>query len=230
VIGSFNNWEAWIHKMKPIGSSGIWELFVPGIARGRFSINLRSRGRTVSGRRSPTRTLFMPRCARAPPPLCCDLSRYEWNDAAWMEQRAKTKWQQNPVSVYEVHLGSWKRNVEEGGRWLTYAEMADDLIPYVKELGYTHIELLPIAEHPFDGSWGYQTGGYYAPTSRFGSPDDFRFFVDRCHQAGIGVILDWVPAHFPKDAHGLGYFDGTHLYEHADAAAGRTHGLGHVHF
>jgi 1,4-alpha-glucan branching enzyme len=155
---------------------------------------------------------------------------YEWKDADWMDRRGKANWLEKPVSVYEVHLGSWRRVPEEGNRWLTYRELADTLLPHVKQCGFTHIELLPISEHPFDGSWGYQTIGYFAPTSRFGSPDDFKYFVDRCHQEGIGVILDWVPAHFPKDGHGLAYFDGTHLYEHADPRMGEHRDWGTLIF
>ena len=149
-----------------------------------------------------------------------DIEAYEWQDAEWMAARDKRNWLEEPISVYEVHLGSWRRKPDEDGRMQTYAELADTLIPYGKKMGYTHIELMPISEHPFDGSWGYQTIGYYSPTSRFGTPDDFKAFVDRCHQEGIGVIVDWVPAHFPKDGHGLAYFDGTHLYEHADPRMG----------
>ena len=219
VIGSFNNWEAWIHKMTPIGQSGIWELFIPGVKEGdQYKFEIKGKDGFWAQKSDPYAfsAELRPRTAS----VVYDLGKYQWNDSSWMEQRAQAKWHEKPISVYEVHLGSWKRNVEQGNRWLTYRELADQLISYVKELGYTHIELMPIAEHPFDGSWGYQTAGYYAPTSRFGSPDDFRHFVDCCHAAGIGIILDWVPAHFPKDAHGLGYFDGTHLYEHADPRMG----------
>jgi 1,4-alpha-glucan branching enzyme len=219
VIGSFNNWEAWIHPMKLIGNSGVWELFIPGVKEGdQYKFEIKGPHGFWAQKADPYAfsAEVRPRTAS----VVCDLGRYQWNDAAWINQRGQTKWHEKPISVYEAHLGSWKRNVEEGNRWLTYRELAEQMIPYVKEMGYTHIELMPIAEHPFDGSWGYQTGGYFAPTSRFGTPDDFRHFVDRCHQEGIGVILDWVPAHFPKDAHGLGYFDGTHLYEHADPRMG----------
>ena len=219
VIGSFNNWEAWIHPMKHIGNSGIWELFIPGVKEGdQYKYEIKGPHGFWAQKADPYAFAaeVRPRTAS----VVCDLSRYQWSDTAWIERRGQTKWHEKPISVYEAHLGSWKRKVEEGSRWLTYRELAEQLIPYVKELGYTHIELMPVAEHPFDGSWGYQTGGYYAPTSRFGTPDDFRYFVDRCHQEDIGVILDWVPAHFPKDAHGLGYFDGTHLYEHSDPRQG----------
>jgi 1,4-alpha-glucan branching enzyme len=149
-----------------------------------------------------------------------NIDNYEWKDAEWMTARAARDWQHAPMAVYELHAGSWRRKTSEGNRWLTYRELAEELIPYVKRLGYTHIELLPIMEHPFDGSWGYQTVGYYAVTPRYGSPADFMFFVDCCHREGIGVFLDWTPAHFPRDAHGLSFFDGTHLYEHADPRRG----------
>ena len=144
--------------------------------------------------------------------------KYRWNDAAWMEARPKQDILKSPVAIYEVHLESWLRAPH--GQTLSYRDLAVKLVEYVKQMGYTHIELLPVMEHPFSGSWGYQVIGYYAPTSRFGTPDDFQYFVDACHQAGIGVLVDWVPAHFPKDAHGLGFFDGTALYEHADARKG----------
>src|SRR5204863_2191959 len=152
--------------------------------------------------------------------VVADLQNYSWNDSDWLAAREKKNWLNSPISVYEVHLGSWRRVPEDADRWLTYRELADQLIPYVKGLGYTHIELLPIMEHPFDGSWGYQTLGYFAVTSRYGTPAEFMEFVDRCHQAGIGVLLDWTPAHFPRDTHGLGQFDGTHLYEHSDPRQG----------
>ena len=149
------------------------------------------------------------------------LDGYGWNDNDWMHARGKRDWLAEPISVYEVHLGSWRRIPEDNNRWLTYREIADHLIPYVRQMGYTHIELMPVMEHPFDGSWGYQTVGYFAATSRYGTPADFMYLVDRCHQENIGVILDWTPAHFPADAHGLAEFDGTHLYEHADPRQGR---------
>jgi len=219
VIGSFNKWEAWVHEMKRIKDSGIWERFVPGAKIGdTYKFEIKGENGFWAQKSDPYafESELRPNTAS----VVCDLGNYEWNDAGWIKNRENTDWQKSPVSVYELHPGSWKRIPEEDNRWLTYRELADELIPYVKEMGHTHIELLPITEHPFDGSWGYQATGYYAPTSRFGSPDDFRFFVDRCHQEGLGVILDWVPAHFPKDAHGLGYFDGTHLYEHADPRQG----------
>ncbi|MFA5688960.1 MAG: 1,4-alpha-glucan branching protein GlgB [Kiritimatiellales bacterium] len=217
VIGSFNNWEAWVHRMTRIKNSGIWEIFIPGVQEGdQYKFEIKGPNGFWAQKADPFAVYaeLRPRTAS----IVYDLERYQWNDSEWEQRRAQTNWHQKPISVYEVHLGSWKR--ADGWRWLTYHELADQLIPYVKEMGYTHIELMPVAEHPFDGSWGYQAGSYFAPTSRFGTPDDFRFFIDRCHQENIGVILDWVPAHFPKDAHGLGYFDGTHLYEHADPRQG----------
>lgn len=227
VIGSFNNWEAWIHPMKRVGNSGIWERFIPGAQEGdQYKYEIQGPNGFWAQKADPYAFAaeVRPRTAS----IVYNLSRYSWKDSQWMDQRAQAKWHEKPISVYEVHLGSWKR--KDGSHWLTYRELAEQLIPYVKELGYTHIELMPIAEHPFDGSWGYQTGGYYAPTSRFGSPDDFRYFVDRCHQENIGVILDWVPAHFPKDAHGIGYFDGTHLYEHSDSRQGEHRDWGTLIF
>src|SRR5581483_4937835 len=169
------------------------------------------------------------------PPLSAsivrDISTYEWRDAAWMGTRAGLgAWFDRPMTVYEVHLGSWARVPEEGNRFLTYRELAQRLIPYVKETGFTHIELLPVMEHPFSGSWGYQVLGFFAPTSRFGPPEDFKYFVDACHQAGLGVILDWVPGHFPKDAHGLAHFDGTALYEHSDPRQGEHQDWGTLIF
>ncbi len=150
-----------------------------------------------------------------------ELEGYKWRDADWMVARRQRDGLDAPISVYEVHLGSWRRNTEEGNRWLTYRELAGQLIPYAKRMGYTHIELMPIMEYPYDASWGYQTVGYFAATSRYGTPHDLMYFVDRAHQEGIGVLLDWTPAHFPADAHGLAEFDGTHLYEHADPRQGR---------
>jgi 1,4-alpha-glucan branching enzyme len=162
--------------------------------------------------------------------LVYDLERYSWNDGAWMESRRTRDWPRSPISIYEVHLGSWRRKADEENRHLSYLELTETLLPYVLEMGYTHIELLPVAEHPFEGSWGYQVTNYYAPTSRFGTPDEFRRFVDKCHQAGLGVILDWVPAHFPKDSHALAEFDGTDLYEHMDPRQGEQQDWGTLIF
>jgi len=221
VIGDFNRWDGRVYPMQTLGSSGIWVLFLPGLKLGDlYKFEIRGQGGYLSHKADPYAFAgeLRPRTASR----VWDVHAYDWNDQNWMKQRHDQEDPLNqPISVYECHLGSWKRILDEDGeRFLTYRELADDLIPYVKGLGFTHIELMPITEHPFDGSWGYQTLGYYAVTSRFGSPDDFKFFVDRCHQEGIGVILDWVPAHFPKDPHGLAYFDGSHLYEHADPRKG----------
>ncbi len=220
VIGDFNGWNADTHPMSSIGQSGIWETFVPGIGEGSlYKFEIRSRfGRNVAQKADPFAFYFELRPKSAS--IVYDINGYAWRDGEWMEKRPRTNLLESPVAMYEVHLGSWMRVPEEGGRWLTYRELADKLIPYVKEMGYTHIELLPVTEHPLDASWGYQTLGYFAPTSRYGSPKDFMRFVDRCHQEDIGVILDWVPAHFPADGHGLGFFDGTCLYEHEDSRKG----------
>ncbi|HUI76059.1 MAG TPA: 1,4-alpha-glucan branching protein GlgB [Candidatus Acidoferrum sp.] len=220
IVGDFNAWDGRIHAMRPRGSSGIWELFLPELREGaiyKFEI-IGPSGNILPLKADPYafRSELRPNTGS----VVANLDTYEWNDSGWMSSRPQRNWLESPLSVYEVHLGSWRRVPEENERWLTYRELADQLIPYVKEMGYSHIELLPIMEHPFDGSWGYQTLGYFAATSRFGSPTEFMDFVDRCHQAGIGVILDWTPAHFPRDAHGLAQFDGTHLYEHADPRQG----------
>jgi 1,4-alpha-glucan branching enzyme len=220
VVGNFNHWDGRSHPMRIRGESGIWEIFVPGLTEGevyKYEIRARETGELLM-KSDPFAFRF------EPPPrtgsIVCRIDGYSWGDADWMTARAARNWLESPVAVYEVHLGSWMRKTEEGNRYLSYLELADRLVPYVVDMGYTHIELLPVSEHPFDGSWGYQTLGYFAPTARFGAPADFMAFVDRCHQAGIAVILDWVPAHFPKDAHGLSRFDGTHLYEHADPRKG----------
>jgi len=218
VVGDFNRWDGRCHPMRSHPGCGLWELFIPDLEAGhlyKFEIRNRDTGSIVLksdpyGQRFETRPQTSSMIAAA--------SRYRWQDADWMQRRAKADWQHSPMSVYEVHLGSWQRGVE--GQFLTYRELAVMLVDHVSNLGFTHIELMPITEHPFDLSWGYQVTGYFAPTSRFGTPDDFRHFVDHCHQHGIGVILDWVPAHFPKDAHGLARFDGTALYEHEDRRLG----------
>jgi 1,4-alpha-glucan branching enzyme len=206
--------------MRNRGESGIWEIFIPGLAEGevyKYEIRARETGALFT-KSDPFAFRF------EPPPrtgsIVCRIEGHDWEDAEWLAARASRRLLESPMAVYEVHLGSWKRKAEEGNRYLTYRELADELVPYVRDMGFTHIELLPVSEHPFDGSWGYQTLGYFAPTARFGAPDDFMAFVDRCHREGIGVILDWVPAHFPKDGHGLNYFDGSHLYEHADPRKG----------
>jgi 1,4-alpha-glucan branching enzyme len=218
VVGDFNRWDGRSHPMRVRPGSGVWELFVPDLAPGsyyKFEIRNRDSGQ-VFLKSDPYGRHFELRpgtasIAEAP-------THFQWHDSDWLERRAALDWQHAPMSVYEVHLGSWQRGME--GEFLNYRELAHRLVDHVAALGFSHIELLPITEHPFDLSWGYQTTGYYAPTSRFGTPDDFRYFVDHCHRHGIGVLLDWVPAHFPKDAHGLAWFDGTPLYEHADPRRG----------
>jgi len=217
VVGDFNEWDERRHPMR-LRSGGVWELFVPGAAAGmNYKYSVRSR---VGGYRQQK---FDPYAfaGEVPPKsasVVADLSTYQWGDDEWMSARAHRNPLKEPVSIYEVHLGSWLRGPHNN--YLTYRELASKLVDYVKRLNYTHIELLPVAEHPYSGSWGYQVIGYYAPTARFGSPQDFMYFVDCCHRAGIGVIVDWVPGHFPKDAHGLAFFDGTALYEHADPRKG----------
>jgi 1,4-alpha-glucan branching enzyme len=222
VIGDFNQWDGRRHPMRPRGGSGVWEIFIPGLAQGdlyKYEIKTRYMGyMAIKSDPFAFASELRPKTAS----VVWDLNRYEWRDAEWMAARPARQSFEAPLAIYEVHLGSWMREPDSqyGHRWFTYRELAEKLVLYVKGMGYTHIELLPITEYPFDGSWGYQTVGYFAPTSRYGTPDDFRFFVDRAHQAGLGVIIDWVPAHFPKDAHGLSFFDGTHLYEHADLRKG----------
>jgi 1,4-alpha-glucan branching enzyme len=217
VVGDFNRWHGLAHPMRVRGQSGIWELFVPGIGDGeRYKFELRDKRGRLHLKADPYGNSFELRPATAS--IVTAPTDYEWGDQAWLEQRAGWDWQSAPVSVYEFHPGSWRR--DDDGNFLNYREMAHQLADYVAEMGFTHVELLPITEHPLDDSWGYQTTGYFAPTRRFGSPDDFRYFVDLLHQRGIGVILDWVPAHFPRDAHALGHFDGTALYEHADPRRG----------
>lgn len=217
VVGDFNLWDHRRHQMRKLGESGIWEIFIPGVKEGdnyKFSVT-QSDGRRVD------KTDPYGLCAELRPntaSVLVPLKRYKWKDRRWMTARKKYDVRTAPMNIYEVHLGSWMRG--EDNRFLTYTELAERLIPYVKEMGYTHLELLPIEEHPFDGSWGYQVTGYYAPTSRYGTPDMFKNFVDTCHQNGISVILDWVPAHFPKDDFALARFDGTALYEHADPRRG----------
>ncbi len=219
VIGDFNGWDNKTHLLQPRGDSGIWEGFVPGIGQGapyKFHIASHNRGYRVD-KADPValHSETPPRTAS----IVWDLA-YQWNDGEWMRQRGRRNSLQAPISIYEVHIGSWMRVPEEGDRPLTYREMAPKLAEYVQRMNFTHVEFLPVMEHPFYGSWGYQTTGYFAPTARYGSPQDFMFLVDHLHQQGIGVILDWVPSHFPSDAHGLAYFDGTHLYEHADPRQG----------
>lgn len=220
VVGNFNHWDGRFHPMRPLGASGVWELFVPGLGEGElYKYEIFDRQGHIRLKTDPYGTYF-----EAPPgnaSIVCNTRRHQWNDSAWMERRAAEAGRvDRPISVYEVHLGSWKRKLEDGNRVFGYRELAPMLADYVVDMGFTHIEVMPLAEHPFDGSWGYQVTGFFAPTHRFGSPEDFAWFVDHMHQRGIGVILDWVPAHFPRDAFALAEFDGTHLYEHADPKQG----------
>ena len=221
VVGDFNRWDGRVHPMRSLGSSGLWEIFLPGLDAGAtYKFEIRPQlGDLPFMKADPY--AFAAELRPKSGSVVASLAGYDWQDRGWLESRARRNWLAEPICIYEVHLGSWRRVAEENNRWLTYRELADQLIPYVQQMGYTHIELMPVMEHPFDGSWGYQTIGYFAPTSRHGTPADFMYFVDRCHQAGLGVILDWTPAHFPSDAHGLAEFDGTHLYEHADPKQGR---------
>ncbi len=218
VVGDFNRWDGRVHMMRTLGSTGVWELFIPGIEAGiKYKYEIRTRDGGLILKSDPFAQEM-----EAPPATASVVyeSTYEFSDGEWMENRASREHVKTPISVYEVHLGSWRRVPEDGDRPLSYRELADALGDYVADLGFTHVELLPVMEHPFTGSWGYQVSGYFAPTSRYGSPDDLRYFIDQMHRRGIGVILDWVPAHFPKDAFSLGRFDGTALYEHADPRQG----------
>jgi 1,4-alpha-glucan branching enzyme len=218
VVGDFNSWDGRLHAMRALGSSGIWELFVPGVEEGtRYKFEVRGADGQLTLRADP----FAFR-TEVPPQTASIVHRHhhEWADAGWLTERRASSPLHEPVSIYEVHLGSWRRNPLEDNRSLTYAELADELAVYVKELGFTHVELLPVMGHPFEGSWGYQVTSYFAPTPRHGSPDDFAAFVDRMHEHGIGVLLDWVPAHFPRDAWALARFDGTALFEHDDPRRG----------
>jgi len=238
VIGDFNHWDGRQHQMRK-RPNGTWELFIPELSVGtHYKYEIKNWEGHIYEKSDPYG--FYQEVRPKTASIVADIDRYEWHDQDWMEQRRNTNPLERPISVYEVHLGSWRHKAYEeparylqgegepvqvaelrpGARFMTYYELAETLIPYVKDLGFTHIELLPVAEHPFDGSWGYQVTGYYAPTSRFGPPEDFMYFVDQCHQNGIGVLIDWVPGHFPKDGHGLAFFDGTHLYEHGDPRIG----------
>ncbi|HEX9796788.1 MAG TPA: 1,4-alpha-glucan branching protein GlgB [Anaerolineales bacterium] len=219
VVGDFNEWDRGAHPLSVRSQSGIWHGFVPGVGAGQvYKYHIASK---VDGYRADKADPFA-RYSELPPrtaSLVWDME-YEWGDQAWMRSRHQHNSLEAPISVYEMHLGSWQRLPEEGNRSLSYRELAPKLIDHLGQLGVTHVEFLPVMEHPFAGSWGYQTTGYFAPTSRFGSPQDFMYLVDQLHQAGYGVILDWVPSHFPTDEHGLAFFDGTHLLEHADPRQG----------
>jgi 1,4-alpha-glucan branching enzyme len=219
VIGDFNSWDRGAHFLQPVGSTGVWAGIVPEAQKGqcyKYHIVSHQNGYAVD-KADPCAI-----CSETPPrtgSVIWDLE-YQWNDSDWMAQRADKQTLDKPMSIYEVHFASWRRVPEDGNRSLSYTEMADPLIEHVKATGFTHVEFMPIMEHPFGGSWGYQVTGYFAPTRRFGDPQGLMYLIDRLHQAGIGVILDWVPSHFPSDEHGLAYFDGTHLYEHADPRQG----------
>ena len=219
VIGDFNGWDRRKHAMRKHVPSGIWELFIPELKLGaQYKFSVKLPGGAVVEKCDPYAF-----AAEVPPRtanIVADLEAYQWNDQQWLSERPARNALTAPMSIYEVHLGSWQRNNDGGCPWLNYRDLAHRLVAYCEKMGYTHIELMPVSEHPFTGSWGYQTVGYFAVTSRYGSPEDFQYFVDHCHQHNIGVLIDWVPAHFPKDSHGLDYFDGTALYEHADPKQG----------
>ncbi len=218
VVGDFNYWEGLLHPMRALGDSGIWEIFIPGVVDGaHYKFEIRQQNGELRQKADPFafETEIPPQTASI-----VTRSTYEWTDGEYMAARKHGPPLGRPMSIYEVHLGSWRLNPLEDDRSLTYAELADELAAYVSDLGFTHVELLPVMGHPFSGSWGYQVTSYYAPTPRYGSPDEFREFVDRMHEHGIGVILDWVPAHFPRDDWALARFDGTALYEHDDPQRG----------
>jgi 1,4-alpha-glucan branching enzyme len=230
VVGDFNRWDGRAHPMRNLGASGLWELFIPGVTEGivyKFEIQPEHGAPFV---KADPFALF---CEQPPrtASMTHHLEGYEWRDVAWMDgRRDRGTALDRPWAIYEVHPGSWRRKIEESNRPLTWRELAAELVPYLRKMNFTHVELMPVMEHPYDPSWGYQVTGYFAPTSRYGSPDDFRFFVDECHVHGIGVILDWVPGHFPKDAHGLAWFDGTALYEHQDPRLGEHQDWGTLIF
>lgn len=218
VIGDFNRWDERIHAMNRHGDTGVWELFIPEVQPGAiYRYDIRSYFNNYRVKKSDPYGFYGERRPNNAS-IVADLSQYSWEDSHWLAEHQEQASLDQPMSIYEVHLGSWMR--KSANEWLTYRDLAHELVNYVKKMGYTHIELMPITEHPLDASWGYQVTGFFAVTSRYGTPQDFMYFVDQCHQNGIGVILDWVPAHFPRDAHGLAYFDGTHLYEHADPRQG----------
>jgi 1,4-alpha-glucan branching enzyme len=229
VVGDFNRWDGRVHPMRRLLPHGVWEIFIPGLGHGElYKFELRAKSGQVFTKTDPYALRFEtpPRSAS----VVWNAGKHEWSDQAWMADRARLNgWLDRPMSIYEVHLGSWARG-EDGERFLSYRELADRLVPYVRGLGFTHIELMPVMEHPFAGSWGYQVLGFFAPTSRLGEPDEFRAFIDACHRAGLGVLLDWVPGHFPKDAYGLARFDGTALYEHADPRKGEQQDWGTLVF
>ncbi len=230
IIGNFNNWDGGQHNMNS-SDAGIWTLFIPGLEEHTvYKYRIEAQSGQTFDKADPYGFGMEQRPRTAS--VVVNLDRYSWGDDDWVAHRAERQAFDKPISIYEVHLNSWRKKQDEkwGTRYLTYRELADELIPYVKEMGFTHIELMPIAEHPLDASWGYQVLGYFAPTSRFGDPQDLMYFIDQCHQNNIGVILDWVPAHFPKDGAGLHYFDGTHLYSHTDPRQGEHQDWGTMIF
>jgi 1,4-alpha-glucan branching enzyme len=220
VVGNFNQWDGRYHPLRMLGASGVWELFIPGLGEGElYKFELRDQYGGVHLKVDPFGTYFEPAPNNAS--IVCDPRKHAWGDAEWIANREKSAARlDRPLSIYEVHLGSWRRDPKDPTRTLSYRKLAPLLADYVIEMGFTHVEVMPLAEHPFDGSWGYQVTGFYAPTQRYGTPEDFAFFVDHLHQRGIGIILDWVPAHFPRDTFALADFDGTHLYDHADPRQG----------
>jgi len=226
VVGDFNHWDGRRHPLRVRGASGIWELFLPGLGEGEiYKYEIKPRDNGLLGLKADPFAFYSelrPKTAS----VVHEIHRYTWHDEAWMAERPRRQALAAPLAIYEVHLGSWRRVPEEGNRMLNYRELAERLVDYVQKMGFTHVELLPVMEHPLDESWGYQTTGYFAPTSRHGTPEDFMYFVDYCHQHGVGVILDWVPAHFPGDDHSLAYFDGTFLYDHADPRRGEQQDWG----
>ncbi len=231
LVGDFNGWDGRVLPMRRLVPNGIWEILVPELADGQcYKFEIRTAEGHLLLKADPYGRFF-----QIPPETASVVwdrdGVYQWGDGDWMRDRPSMKgWLDRPVSIYEIHLGSWQRVAEDDSRYLTYRELADRLVPYLREMGFTHLELLPVMEHPYSGSWGYQVIGFFAPTSRFGTPEDFKYFVDVCHRHGIGVILDWVPGHFPKDAHGLARFDGTALYEHADPRQGEHQDWGTLIF
>ncbi len=219
VVGSFNDWDGRQHAMRKISSSGIWEIFIPGVSEG---CTYKFRVTDCHDKQIDKADPFGFYSERPPQTasVVTNIDSYTWNDADWMKQRDETVYDEQPMSVYEVHLGSWRQDSAKEHGWKDYRSLAHELVEYCRKMNFTHVELMPVSEHPYTGSWGYQTVGYYAATSRYGNPDDLKYFIDHCHQSGLGVIIDWVPAHFPKDSHGLARFDGTSLYEHSDPRQG----------
>ena len=219
VIGSFNNWDGRIHGMRFYPDQGIWETFIPHVTKGDlYKFEVKAHPDQAPMKKADPYARYSELRPGTASKIWTD--SYEWSDTSWIENRPETQQHNRPVSIYEIHAGSWRRKVNEDPGFLSYRDLADELVPYLDEMGFTHVELMPIAEHPYDPSWGYQITGYFAPTSRFGNPEDLKYFIDKCHEANVGVIIDWVPAHFTKDDHGLRRFDGTALYEHEDPRLG----------